>query len=493
MPRIKLYEPYGYIEELDYKSRKSKLDSDLEQSKENDKKEFSGLTQLFENSFTQIVYDSTNNQFLFQNFSGETKGIADMSEVLPHEIITDAYYDSDTNELVLVFKNGQEVRIPMDDIIDLDDFGDGLEVVSGTVKVKIDESGEPFLSVGEEGLKLSGVEDAIAAAVSGVISDVSERLEVEIERAKSAERTIQGNLDQESERAVTKENELAEAISGETSRATEREDELDARISELESGLTEETLAREEADEVINDKISDIEESISGLSKYVGDGKTIAVKDIAGGNDKEISTTISMLKVVTGLGVNVQEAYQLVDAEGTKIGDQINIYKDSSLLGVALVNSPAEWDPIERKIVGGTGETVLAFAYELADSGEIVITEIPISELVSEAVFKDGLQVGDNNEISVKIDDSSENFLTVSENGVRISGVQDAIDNAVSDRLSGVSVNGKAAVVTDNVADIKIAAVEEPYSGSTPNAIVVKTDDNGNVTIGIGAIDGGSY
>ena len=489
MPRIKLYEPYGYIEELDYKSRKSKLDSDLEQSKENDKKEFSGLTQLFENSFTQIVYDSTNNQFLFQNFSGETKGIADMSEVLPHEIVTDAYYDSDTNELVLVFKNGQEVRIPMDDIIDLDDFGDGLEVVSGTVKVKIDESGEPFLSVGEDGLKLSGVENAIASAVSGV----SERLEVEIERAKSAEQTIQGNLDQESERAVTKETELAEAISGETSRATEREDELDARISELESGLTEETLAREEADEVINDKISDIEESISGLSKYVGDGKTIAVNDIAGGNDKEISTTISMLKVVTGLDANVQEAYQLVDAEGTKIGDQINIYKDSSLLGVALVNSPAEWDPIERKIVGGTGETVLAFAYELADSGEIVITETPISELVSEAVFKDGLQVSDNNEISVKIDNSSENFLTVSEDGVKISGVQDAIDNAVSDRLSGVSVNGKAAVVTDNVADIKIEADDEPYSGSTSNAIVVKTDENGNVTIGIGAIDGGSY
>lgn len=489
MPRIKLYEPYGYIEELDYKSRKSKLDSDLEQSKENDKKEFSGLTKLFENSFTQIVYDSANNQFLFQNFSGETKGIADMSEVLPHEIVTDAYYDSDTNELVLVFKNGQEVRIPMDDIIDLDDFGDGLEVVSGTVKVKIDESGEPFLSVGEDGLKLSGVENAIASAVSGV----SERLEVEIERAKSAEQTIQGNLDQESERAVTKETELDEAISGETSRATEREDELDARISELESGLTEETLAREEADEVINDKISDIEESISGLSKYVGDGKTIAVNDIAGGNDKEISTTISMLKVVTGLDANVQEAYQLVDAEGTKIGDQINIYKDSSLLGVALVNSPAEWDPIERKIVGGTGETVLAFAYELADSGEIVITEIPISELVSEAVFKDGLQVSDNNEISVKIDDSSENFLTVSEDGVKISGVQDAIDNAVSDRLSGVSVNGKAAVVTDNVADIKIEADEEPYSGSTSNAIIVKTDENGNVTIGIGAIDGGSY
>ena len=113
--------------------------------------------------------------------------------------------------------------------------------------------------------------------------------------------------------------------------------------------------------------------------------------------------------------------------------------------------------------------------------------------MVSEAVFKDGLQVSDNNEISVKIDDSSENFLTVSEDGVKISGVQDAIDNSVSDRLSGVSVNGKAAVVTDNVASIKIEADDEPYSGSTSNAIVVKTDENGNVAIGIGAIDGGSY
>ncbi len=598
MARIRLYEPYGYVEELDYESRKSKLDKELEKSRENDEKEFSGLTELFDKAFMEIEYDSGSTQFLFKNFSGETKGVADMSDIIPSDLVTDAHYDPVTEEIVITFKNGQEVRIPLEDLINVDEFGDGFEIIDGVVQLKLDESGETFLSVSENGLKIDGVQDAIDAAISGATSDISERLDVEIERAKAAEQTIQGNLDAESERAVNKETELSELLSDEVSsrteaddaiismveaetdralsaetelnskidneisRATDKDGELEERIDGLESGLTNEISARENADSVINDRIDDIDtlldalegsiddeasraiaaedeiannllsettrateeeqrieskldneitrstetdealaasisaiqESISGIGVYVGDGRTIEVREIDGEDVKEISATLSMHKVLSGLDANVQEAYQLVGSDGVKIGDQINIYKDSSLLAVALVKSPAEWDPINREIVGGSGETVLAFAYQLAVSSEVTITEIPISQLVSEAMFKDGLQVNDNNEVSVKIDEASEGFLTVSADGVKLSGVQDAIDEVMDNVVSGVSINGKSVSVANSVASFTITAIEDPVEGES-DSIVVNTDDNGNISIGLGVMlmDSGIY
>lgn len=593
MARVRIYEPYGYKEELDYKSRKSKLDSELEKINNNDEKEFSGLTELFDKSFAQVVYDAENTQFLFKNVSGETKGVANMTDIIPSDLVTEAHYDAEAKKIVITFKNGQVVEIPIEDVIDVNEFGDGLEVVSGTVRVKLDSNGETFLTVGEDGIKLDGVQDAIDSAVAVV----DEKLDVEFGRAQNAENIIQANLDQESARAVAKEAELTslitaeasnraaaddaintrideeiaratsaetaldEKIDGEIARATAAETALDNRTTELETDLQNETVARQNAVSQINaninnintqlgmldsrldsekdraqsaenqiasdlaaeiarataaeasldEKVSAISASVEDVAVYVGDGKTIEVSEIDANRQKKISATISMLKVTTGLPSNVQEAYQLVDAEGTKIGDQINVYKDSSLLDVALVKSPATWDPTEKKIVGGTGDTVLAFAYQLSDSSEVVITEIPLSELVSDATYKDGLQVNENDEVSVKIDSTSEDFLSVSSGGVKVSGVQTAINTTVdahandtsvhttaaekavwNNMISGVSVNGKSVTVTNNKASFTITASSEPITG-TPNAIVVNTDDNGNIVIGLAVLDSGGY
>lgn len=116
--------------------------------------------------------------------------------------------------------------------------------------------------------------------------------------------------------------------------------------------------------------------------------------------------------ITDGLAANVKEAFKLVDEDGVQAGDTINIYKDSALQKVELDGQ------------------ILVFTYMLS-SGELQEVRIDVSNFLAEEEFKVGLQVVDH-VVSVKIDAESEKFLSVSEAGVKLAGVQAAIDAAVA-------------------------------------------------------------
>ena len=116
---------------------------------------------------------------------------------------------------------------------------------------------------------------------------------------------------------------------------------------------------------------------------------------------------------VTALGEsNVREAYQLLDEDLKVSGETIKIYKDSSLKSVAL-----------------DGQT-LNFTYILADGSESTVG-VDVSTFLAESEFGNGLQVVDHI-VSVKKDADSESFLTVGASGVKLSGVQTAINTAAN-------------------------------------------------------------
>jgi hypothetical protein len=102
----------------------------------------------------------------------------------------------------------------------------------------------------------------------------------------------------------------------------------------------------------------------------------------------------------------------LVDEDNTPVGDTIKIYKDSSLKEVKL------------------NDQSLDFTYILADGSESTVS-VDVSSFLAESEFKNGLEVNAlDHTVSVKVDAASENFLSVSESGVKLAGVQDAIDSA---------------------------------------------------------------
>ena len=74
-----------------------------------------------------------------------------------------------------------------------------------------------------------------------------------------------------------------------------------------------------------------------------------------------------------------------------------------------------------------------------------------------------------------------------------VTGIRSDVETIKEQYISGVSVNGNAVTVANHVAPISISAATSATTAETSNAIVVDTDDNGNITLGLNYIDCGTY
>ena len=185
--------------------------------------------------------------------------------------------------------------------------------------------------------------------------------------------------------------------------------------------------------------------------------------------DVKLNNAIANLKItsatsteLTNLGTNVKEAYKLIDGNSTQHGNWIKIYKDSSLqevyLGLSNDTINTSTGVITKNTVpSGQVAQSLNFKYQLTD-GTYSLVKVDISKFLAETEYADGLQVS-NGVISVKKDSSSESFLSVSSNGVKLSGVQNAIDTAVNNLDATVSGNGTHVDVTVSQLNGKITGV----------------------------------
>lgn len=187
-----------------------------------------------------------------------------------------------------------------------------------------------------------------------------------------------------------------------------------------------------------------------------------------------LKTTITLAEVPADqLDANTAKAYQLQGIGGAQLGAQINIPKDSSLKEVYL---------------GTTGDTVgadgtvtkkpstdpqsLNFVYHLQD-GTYSLVPVDVSKFLSESEFKDGLEVAPDGVVKVKVDTTSEKFLSVGADGVKLSGVQAAIDAA---RTS-------ATTVVDAAADTHISVSESIEADGHKKFTVSDDVDGSNVIL----------
>lgn len=162
---------------------------------------------------------------------------------------------------------------------------------------------------------------------------------------------------------------------------------------------------------------------------------------------------------VTTLGdTNVREAYKLIDEDNAQAGDTIKIYKDSSLKSVAL-----------------DGQT-LNFTYILADGSEKTVG-VDVSTFLAESEFGNGLEVV-NHIVNVKVDSTSETFLTVGEGGVKLSGVQDAINTAKTNLIDNATEGYNTLGKLEN----KIKEVDTKASGAHT---VVNAKADGHVIVAV--------
>ena len=220
MGKYRMYEPYGYEDNSNYISKKDQIERELQQNRINDCKEFAS-----------VEYDTTLKAFVFKNVKNQVRGYAYMADIIPSELIANAYYNTESKNLVITFVNGKTVNIPLYDLIDVVEAGDGIKNVDGKFYINLAKNCEGFLTVDENGLKLSGVQDAIDAERDRAISAETK----EYGRAKQAEDSLASAIRQEAAIRTSEVTELRNNITSEKTRAEKKESELQQSIKGLES------------------------------------------------------------------------------------------------------------------------------------------------------------------------------------------------------------------------------------------------------------------
>ena len=281
-------------------------------------------------------------------------------------------------------------------------------------------------------------------ALYGVVDG---KIKVEADRAAAAEKTLSDKIDA---------MDLVDtAVSGEFITAVHQ---TDGKVTIERGGVS-------------SDKVTAV--AVSGGDDTVAiTGTTVAAQiQSLGQTLKTVEGNAAKYKVVklsdaevSALGdANVKEAYKVVsyvgaDVEGTQyttVGEPIKIYKDGNLKDAKL----------------GTGKDAqkLILTYTKSDGTDAEV-KVDFAAIAFNTEFKNGLQVAENGEVSVKIDATSEGFLTVGADGVKLAGVQEAIDTAVADK--NISAEGDAyitASASGNTVSVS-ADVQSLTVTTTPDA-----------------------
>lgn len=134
---------------------------------------------------------------------------------------------------------------------------------------------------------------------------------------------------------------------------------------------------------------------------------------------------------------NTYKSYQL-KSDDNIFGTTINIPKDRFIKQVALGYDNATIDESTGIITIGTGLSKKYLLFSIAlESGSYELVSINLTNFLTEKDYSDGLEVVDN-KIKVKVDPSSEEYLKVSSNGIKVEGI-DTNFNKINERLTTIS------------------------------------------------------
>lgn len=252
-------------------------------------------------------------------------------------------------------------------------------------------------------------EGTLTDNLNSEISDRKKAIKAESDRAKAAEQ-------QESKSRSDADDAIKSLLSAETSRATTAENDLSDRITSENSRATtaENTITNN-----LNSEISDRKEAIKAES------------DRAKAAEQAMQANLGSITIakVTSDDATIAASYQL-QVNGEAKGATIDIAKDQSIKDINVLDMNATLnDNGTIKAGNPVGSTALCISYILAD-GTYKLAKLDYSRFLEETEFSNGLEVN-NHKIYVKVDQLSESFLSVSSAGVKIAGVQNAINTAV--------------------------------------------------------------
>ena len=503
----RIQQPYGYRDNGEYSSEANMLCNAITSLGKGD------MGDLAAKVFFGVEYRDDLEAFVFLNSGGTPIATADMKDVKFSKLIESARYNPNTKNIDIIFENGDVVNISTDGIVPFTAFKDGLEKTDDTVKVKIDPNSDEYLTLSENGVKVSGIKEKITTLEASINNEISDResndtaLSEKIDNEKGAreendkkiwdaigevsssvtsgDTTVIGMIKNEATKREEEDSKLNGLIEAEKDARVEADDKLKSLIGDVSSAVTSgstslvdlinaEKAKRIEEDSKLNgligaentartEKDTELDRKIASevTSRQETDRKleqeitnrTNADSTINGRIDTLSESNklnvVDVEKVTSGLSQTIRESYKFKKADGTYIPQTVDIYKDSSLINVVLKE-------IDNK-------KYLVFTYVLEDGTQKDI-EVDVEELLIESEFSDGLSAssdGDVVRVKVKIDPSSDNYLSVSSYGVKISGIASAfgdINTSINSLRTDVGLKADKTYVDNELA--KKATVE---------------------------------
>lgn len=131
------------------------------------------------NTEYHLEYDSDEKKIKLVDGQGEMN--IDATPFIKDGMLKNVEYNVDDNTLTFTWNTDAEEQtdsVVLSDIIEPYTAGNGLELKGNEFSVKIDANSETFLTVGENGVKLAGVQDAINEALEAA-NDYADSLEHE--------------------------------------------------------------------------------------------------------------------------------------------------------------------------------------------------------------------------------------------------------------------------------------------------------------------------
>lgn len=312
-------------------------------------------------------------------------------------------------------------------------------------------------SVNISGIKLAGYQEAAATGDVATTDTLGEAL---------------GKL----QKTIHEMDKDADVVAGQVvttvTEADGKVDETKANVKDLQLGgyaKTNDTGDIASAD-TINVALSKLENKAAAITINDEDG-SINVTPTASGTDISVNiksgehvlakdgnglyTDLDFIKITTGLPETVKERYQLLATDDNQIGVNLDIPKDSHIVSINYIT---------------TGEHAQNLEYVYIDvSGNTQTTYVDMTELVLETEFGSGVTVTDGVAHGVvdptsEKDSNNDSFLTVGADGFKLSGVQDAIDTAISGLDATV---GSQTVATGKHVAVEVVEVDGKLTGLT--------------------------
>lgn len=328
-------------------------------------------------------------------------------------------------------------------------------------------------------------------------ADNLEKINNEIARAKQAEETNAKAIKDESDRAKAAESKNADAINTEISRAQTAENQIIGSVYSLDSYVKESITELKESigsDSGPSDRIDEVEAAYKAADNALGQRIT---DEITRATNAENANTN---KITTEKNRNDAQDTLITNLQNSKVASVELIQDQQNSLHYTLmvdsVNAGEISIPKDRflkEVVYDADTTSLVFTF-VAEDGDSVV-RVNIGDLVDVYTAGDGLQLAASNKFNVVIDSTSDSYLTVGPNGVKLIGVAAAINSVRSEfEESNQQLIGSIEAETARATEVENNLVGQIYAldSQKQNTLVSGTNIktvNGESLVGAGNIE----